>query len=261
MVVLLSGEQQGQQMEGVDVVSLELQRLADIAQRLGDLPAHTCTKRRFSPQLQQKSAPTTHNFALGIPNIFLGGVGGGYYLSGHGELQRQVEGRQMVRGRETLSSAKKNAEISELRRAVLKMEIFGLFFFLTKKKCVKIETAFKACGSHRDSFRITLISCDSWNSRGIGTTQRKPHVRAMPGSWLISDQFRPPPPHPSGGGGGCSYPARLSESHDTHPQSSHQEQVGKARSGQNITKSHDIFNYYYDIICHVITVRRQIKEQ
>lgn len=189
MVVLLSGEQQGQQMEGVDVVSLKLQRLADIAQRLGDLPAHTCTKRRFSPQLQQKSAPTTHNFALGIPNIFCGG--GFYYLSGHGELQRQVEGRQMVRGRETLSSAKKNAEISELRRAVLKMEIFGLFFFLTKKKCVKIETAFKACGSHRDSFRITLISCDSWNSRGIGRTQRKPHVRAMPGSWLISDQFRP----------------------------------------------------------------------
>lgn len=55
VVVLLSREQQGQQMEGVDIVSLKLQRLADIAQRLGDLPAHTYTKHRFSPQLQQKA--------------------------------------------------------------------------------------------------------------------------------------------------------------------------------------------------------------
>lgn len=121
MVVLLSGEQQGQQMEGVDVVSLKLQRLADIAQRLGDLPAHTCTKRRFSPQLQQKAPrqPTIllWEFLTLFVCLFF------FYLSGHGELQRQVEGRQMVRGRETLSSAKKNAEISEFRRAVLKMEI------------------------------------------------------------------------------------------------------------------------------------------
>lgn len=37
VVVLLSGEQQGQQVERVHVVPLELQRLPDVAQSLGDL--------------------------------------------------------------------------------------------------------------------------------------------------------------------------------------------------------------------------------
>lgn len=41
VVVLLSREQQGQQVERVDVVPLKLQRLPDVAQSLGDLQGFT----------------------------------------------------------------------------------------------------------------------------------------------------------------------------------------------------------------------------
>lgn len=47
LVMLLSREQQGQQVQGVDVVSLELQRLSNVTQRLGDLRRKTHTNYRF----------------------------------------------------------------------------------------------------------------------------------------------------------------------------------------------------------------------
>lgn len=94
--MFLSGEEKSQQVEGVDVVSLKLQRLSDVSQRLRDLHTNT-TGFHWSWDNTQSD-----NEGLYLTSCV---ISDDQYLSGNSELQRQVEGCKMVSGRQTVCSA------------------------------------------------------------------------------------------------------------------------------------------------------------